>query len=324
MRLSDVCTIRPTPRAPASNRSISSASRRRRGARLTALLPLRLGLSRSPCPSVRAIRPACAGRMLFRGGEGRALPVPSASSRSREQRSSRAAFSAAPRASETASDIPCRVRHRDAGHRGPPSPSSRQGGRLFDPGAPSAGERSRVRRLLQSRTIHEHGRESAEPRAGRLEVALAPDCPGGAASHEASPAALARLRGVGRSLGRAPPPTRRTRWDYPKTDEPEHPRRPLVARPAGEADLAGALLPFYDRARAPLTRGAPEGFAFARPSREAGSTRSSAKRSAVSPSPGCFRNEGTSPAFRRLFVHRLLPTCGWITSVAVRVARRLW
>jgi len=169
MRLPDVCTNRPTPRAPDPNRPTPCRLATEGRGALDGAPPASAGLSHSPRPSDRAIHPARAGRMLSHGDRGRALPVPPASSRSREQRSSRAAFWAAPRASETASDTPVAPGGKlalAAGHRGPPSPSPRQGGWLFDPGRLPPDERSRVRRLLQSRTIHEHGRESVGPRAG--------------------------------------------------------------------------------------------------------------------------------------------------------------
>jgi hypothetical protein len=90
-----------------------------------------------------------------------------------------------------------------------------------------------------------------------------PDRPGGAASHEALPAALSRLRGVGRSLSYAPPPTRRTRWAYPKTDLREHPvarswpgrlERPTL--PRHQVPLQGAEAPSYETSPRFRSRGA--------------------------------------------------------------------
>jgi len=106
MHLPDVCkkSTYPTSTRPEPFDSPRLAAEERDA--LDGAPPASAGLPHSPRPRVRATRPACAGHVLFRGDQGRALPVPPASSRSREQRSSRAAFLAAPRASETASDTP--------------------------------------------------------------------------------------------------------------------------------------------------------------------------------------------------------------------------
>jgi len=334
MRLPDVCTNRPTPRAPDPNRPTPCRLATEGRGALDGAPPASAGLSHSPRPSDRAIHPARAGRMLSHGDRGRALPVPPASSRSREQRSSRAAFWAAPRASETASDTPVAPGGKlalAAGHRGPPSPSPRQGGWLFDPGRLPPDERSRVRRLLQSRTIHEHGRESVGPRAGTprlpscLTVRAAPPLtrpcrPRFLGSGESDAASATPHPPPGVPGGLTPKPicasTPVARSWHGRLDRPTLPRH--------QVPLQGAEAPSYrDEPALPLAQRRAGGPPLARRAcREAGSTGSSAKRSPVSPSPGCFRTKGT-PCLPPVLLHRLLPTCGWITSLAVRVARRL-
>jgi len=330
MRLPDVCTNRPTPRAPDPNRPTPCRLATEGRGALDGAPPASAGLSHSPRPSDRAIHPARAGRMLSHGDRGRALPVPPASSRSREQRSSRAAFWAAPRASETASDTPVAPGGKlalAAGHRGPPSPSPRQGGWLFDPGRLPPDERSRVRRLLQSRTIHEHGRESVGPRAGTPRL---PSCLTVRAAPPLTRPCRPRFLGSGESDAASAtthPPPGVPGGLTPKPICPSTPVAPLVARTAGEADLAqapralagrrGALL--RDEPALPLTRGAPED----RRSRDVPAgrpvPRAPPRRGARFPrAQGAFETKGT-PCLPPVLLHRLLPTCGWITSLAVRV-----
>jgi hypothetical protein len=103
-----------------------------------------------------------------------------------------------------------------------------------------------------------------------------------------------------------------------------HGRLDRPTLPRHQVPLQGAEAPSYrDEPALPLAQRRAGGPPLARRAcREAGSTGSSAKRSPVSPSPGCFRTKGT-PCLPPVLLHRLLPTCGWITSLAVRVARRL-
>jgi len=229
-------------------------------------------------------------------------------------------LSAAPRAREGASDAPCRARFGGAspsGERapGPPSPPSRQGGRLFRPGAPSAGMRSRACRLLQSRTIHEHGRESRGPRAA------GPKLPSYRTAWAAPPLSRHR-RGCFTAQGsRSRPSPRPTPHQAHLVGLPQNrsARAPPVARfragPAGEADLARARGPRPASPRPACAGRAGSRIARATACRKAGSVRSSAKRGKTSPSPGCLRTMG-SLAFRLPLFHRLLPTCGWIAGVA--------
>jgi hypothetical protein len=312
MRLPDVCTNRPTPRAPDPNRPTPAASRRRGEARLTALLPLRLASLTALVRAIERPNPARAGRMLSHGDQGRALPVPPASSRSREQRSSRAAFWAAPRASETASDTPVAPGGKlalAAGHRGPPSPSPRQGGWLFDPGRLPPDERSRVRRLLQSRTIHEHGRESVGPRAGTprlpscLTVRAAPPLtrpcrPRFLGSGESDAASATPHPPPGVPGGLTPKPicasTPVARSWHGRLDRPTLPRH--------QVPLQGAGAPSYETSpRSRLRRGAPED----RRSRDVPAgrpvPRAPPRRGARFPrAQGAFERRGR-PAFRRCF-----------------------
>jgi hypothetical protein len=66
-----------------------------------------------------------------------------------------------------------------------------------------------------------------------------------------------RLRGVGRSLRRGPPPTRRTWWDYPKTDWLESPCRPPLGRAGWRSRPASGTNALDQRARTPLALDAP-------------------------------------------------------------------
>jgi len=203
--------------------------------------PASAGLPRSPCPSAFAM----SFGLRRRAGsccldESRALPVPPASSRSREQRSSGRRvrpLRGRVRLPLTLPVVPaikrretprfggrCRPhRHQRGRAPGPPSPSSRQGRAAVRSGAPSTG------RTLARSPVSAIENDSRARSANRLDPA-SPDrgyprsgrtgrrCPSRGMTGRAT-----RLRGVGRGLSRAPPPTRRTRWDDPKTDLPEHP-----------------------------------------------------------------------------------------------------
>jgi hypothetical protein len=93
-----------------------------------------------------------------------------------------AAYSAAARASETASDAPCRTRHRGGeGQDRRRRPPVKEGGCTIRRAFCRTGARA-LAGFLQSRTIHEHDPRTGWTPCRRTEVALAPDGPGGVAS----------------------------------------------------------------------------------------------------------------------------------------------
>jgi hypothetical protein len=323
MRLPDVCINRPTPRALDPNRPTSSASRRGREGRLTALLPLRraslaaLARASERFASLRRRR-LLAGTRVARCPYRRLLRE-AASSAPRGRRfgplGGRARLPLTPPVAP-GTEVPD-VKDR----RGLP-PVKEAG--CFDPRAPSHRTNARALAGFCNRERFTSTAANRLDPAPPVRGCPRPGPPGRRCLSRGIAGRASRLRGVGRSLSRGPPPTRRTQWDYPKTDLPEHPCRPLVARPAGGADLAEARRPLLRASPPPARAGRAGGSSLSRRSRrEAGSTRSSAKRSAVSPSLGCFRNEGDGPPSAGAFVPRLLPTWGWTTSVAVRVALAL-
>jgi len=258
MRLPDVCINRPTPRAPVTNRSTPSAfSTEERGA-LDGAPPASAGLSRSPRPRRGAPTALALGRgsYAFRGSC--AARTVGFFARSREQRSSRAAFSAAPGASETASgtrvvtgtEMPA-----PPGSSPPVLPSRRPTrsirGRLMPV------ERSRVRRRLQSRTIHEHRRESDGPRAAGRRLPSRPHCRAAPPhSRRCRPCFLGSGESVAASAAPHPPPGAPSGI----TPKPICPSTP-VARPwrgrLEEPTLPATRGGLYQRAHAPLTRGVP-------------------------------------------------------------------
>jgi len=196
---------------------------------LTALLSLRPTVSRSPYSSFR--RSPCLRSAVALSGEGSRIARTAGFCAKPRAMLDGTAFSARAEGEQGASDAPCRARRGGASPSGGRTPraavpvlSSKR--RLFRPGAPSAGERFCVRPFLQSRTIHEHGRKSLGPRAYSRGYPRAVH-PGSFAPFRGVAGGASRVRGVGSGLRRNPPPTGRTRWDYPEArDYPA----PLVAR----------------------------------------------------------------------------------------------